>query len=152
MYGTAFQVGPNYEIVSPIGQGAYGVVVAAKVRNFVGEGEEDQLNDRGENEDDEDNKNEVGPGEEEDQASEMVAIKKIVLQGATAGMIRRTLRELKILRLVQHENCLTLLSVLPPPPRAEFKELYLVTNLMPTNLLQEIRKTRKANANNSSPN
>jgi len=76
----------------------------------------------------------------------MVAIKKIMLQGATAGMIRRTLRELKILRLVQHENCLTLLSVLPPPTRAEFKEIYLVTNLMPTNLLQEIRKTRKANA------
>ena len=73
----------------------------------------------------------------------MVAIKKIMLHGATAGMIRRTLRELKILRLVQHENCLTLLSVLPPPSREQFKELYLVTNLMPTNLLQEIRKTRK---------
>lgn len=31
VYGTNFEVGPNYEIVSPIGQGAYGVVVAAKV-------------------------------------------------------------------------------------------------------------------------
>ena len=68
----------------------------------------------------------------------MVAIKKIVLQGFTVGMIRRTLRELKILRLIQHENCLKLLSVLAPPPREEFKELYMVTNLMPTNLQQEI--------------
>ena len=67
-------------------------------------------------------------------AHEMVAIKKIMLQGFTAGMIRRTLRELKILRLLQHENCLTLLSVLPPKSREEFKEIYLVTNLMPTNL------------------
>ena len=73
----------------------------------------------------------------------MVAIKKIMLRGSTAGMIRRTLREIKILRLLQHENCLTLLSVLPPPSREEFKELYLVTNLMPTNLQQEIQKSRK---------
>lgn len=84
----------------------------------------------------------VEDGDEEDDGSEMVAIKKIVLQGATLGMIRRTLREIKILRLLQHENCLTLLSVLPPPSREEFKELYLVTNLMPTNLQQEIQKSR----------
>ena len=111
VYGTAFEVGPNYEIVSPIGQGAYGVVVAARVRNIVDEGDE-------EGKDPEVRQN-ANPetGEEEEQASEMVAIKKIMLKGATAGMIRRTLRELKILRLVQHENCLTLLSVLPPPPR-----------------------------------
>ena len=45
MYGTAFEVGPNYEIVSPIGQGAYGVVVAAKVRNLnEAEGTEDGPN------------------------------------------------------------------------------------------------------------
>ena len=34
VFGTSFEVGPNYEIVSPIGQGAYGVVVAAKVKNM----------------------------------------------------------------------------------------------------------------------
>ena len=79
----------------------------------------------------------------EGSSHEMVAIKKIMLQGSTVGMIRRTLREIKILRLLQHENCLTLLSVLPPPSREEFKELYLVTNLMPTNLQQEIQKSRK---------
>lgn len=40
-------------------------------------------------------------GEEADEsAHEMVAIKKIMLQGSTAGMIRRTLREIKILRLL----------------------------------------------------
>ena len=30
VFGTVFEVGDNYQIVSPIGQGAYGVVVAAK--------------------------------------------------------------------------------------------------------------------------
>ena len=31
--GTPFDVDPQYEILGPIGQGAYGVVVAAKVKN-----------------------------------------------------------------------------------------------------------------------
>ena len=117
--------------MSPIGQGAYGVVVAARVKNMNAlpnvqeDGSDDIKEPEGSNSDSE------AAGES---AHEMVAIKKIVLQGATAGMMRRTLREIKILRLLQHENCLTLLSVLPPPSREEFKELYLVTNLMPTNL------------------
>ena len=34
VYGTNFEVGNNYQIVSPIGQGAYGVVVAARVKNL----------------------------------------------------------------------------------------------------------------------
>lgn len=46
--------------------------------------------------------------EDEEEEDEMVAIKKIVLANFTAGMIRRTLREIKILRLLQHENMLTL--------------------------------------------
>ena len=33
VFGTVFELGENYEIVSPIGQGAYGVVVAAKIKN-----------------------------------------------------------------------------------------------------------------------
>ena len=87
VFGTVFNVGDNYEIVSPIGQGAYGVVVAAKVKNPI-EGEETE---EGKIE------GEGGEGEGDDQ---MVAIKKIVLQNFTAGMIRRTLREIKILRLL----------------------------------------------------
>lgn len=93
-------MGNNYQIVSPIGQGAYGVVVAARVKNLeslpnvLEDGqavnaleEEKQTNDSGD---------EGG----EEPAHEMVAIKKIMLQGSTAGMIRRTLREIKILRLL----------------------------------------------------
>lgn len=43
---------------------------------------------------------EDGQENEEETADEMVAIKKIVLANFTAGMIRRTLREIKILRLL----------------------------------------------------
>ena len=81
--------------------------------------------------------------EDEEEEDEMVAIKKIVLANFTAGMIRRTLREIKILRLLQHENMLTLLTVLPPPSREEFKEIYMISNLMPTNLTSEIQKYTK---------
>ena len=41
VFGTVFNVGDNYEIISPIGQGAYGVVVAAKIKNPI-EGEENE--------------------------------------------------------------------------------------------------------------
>lgn len=136
VYGTNFEVGSNYQIISPIGQGAYGVVVAARVKNL--DSLPNVLDDgRPVNSANEEQKSQhLDSGDElnDEPAHEMVAIKKIMLQGSTAGMIRRTLREIKILRLLQHENCLTLLSVLPPPSREEFKELYLVTNLMPTNL------------------
>ena len=77
----------------------------------------------------------------------MVAIKKIILKGTTSAMVRMTLRELKILRLLQHENLLTLYSILKPKDRENFDEIYLVTNLMMTNLTQEIQKTRRQKRN-----
>ena len=38
---------------------------------------------------------------------------------------------------------LTLLTIMPPPSRQEFKEIYMVSNLMPTNLTAEIHKYAK---------
>ena len=106
VYGTSFEVGPNYQVISPIGQGAYGIVVAARVKS---------INSVPDLKDDIDET--LDSTDQICDEHEMVAIKKILLKGFTAGMIRRTLREIKILRLLQHENCLTLLSILPPPPR-----------------------------------
>ena len=45
---------------------------------------------------------------------------------------------------------LTLLSILPPPSREEFKEIYMISNLMPTNLTAEIQKYSKG-ANGNGP-
>ena len=106
VYGTSFEVGPNYQVISPIGQGAYGIVVAARVKSI------NSVPDLKDDIDETLDSTDLICDEHE-----MVAIKKILLKGFTAGMIRRTLREIKILRLLQHENCLTLLSILPPPPR-----------------------------------
>ena len=106
-FGTNFQVGSDYNIVGPLGQGAYGVVVAARVMNIGAlpslmddnspllrsASAGDEMMTRGSlGENDED----CSPM----RGNEMVAIKKIMLEGFTAGMIRRTLRELKILRLL----------------------------------------------------
>ena len=93
--------------MGPLGQGAYGVVVAARVMNIGAlpslmddnspllrsASAGDEMMTRGSlGENDEDSSPMRG--------NEMVAIKKIMLEGFTAGMIRRTLRELKILRLL----------------------------------------------------
>ena len=54
----------------------------------------------------------------------------------------RTLRELKIQRLLSHENVLSIKSILQPRSLAEFNELYVVTDLMETDLSQIIKSNQ----------
>ena len=75
-----------------MGQGAYGIVVAAN----------DKL--------DPDN---------------LVAIKKIEKAFEHKIFTKRTLRELKILRYINHENIIGLKTILLPKSREEFEEMYL---------------------------
>lgn len=82
--GTEFEVDKRYEIIDPIGQGAYGVVVAAR--------------------DLEAGKDEQG----------LVAIKKIVKAFEHRVFSLRTYRELKIQRLLDHENVLSIKRILKP--------------------------------------
>lgn len=53
---------------------------------------------------------------------------------------KRTLREVKLLRALQHENIIRLLDVLPPD-HPDFHALYLVTDFMHTDLRQVISLT-----------
>mmetsp|Transcript_17565 Transcript_17565/g.16793 ORF Transcript_17565/g.16793 Transcript_17565/m.16793 type:complete len:96 (+) Transcript_17565:8-295(+) len=68
--GSRFEVDKRYEIIDPVGSGAYGVVVAAK------------------------------DAEAEDQENNLVAIKKIEKAFEHKVFAQRTLRELKIMRLL----------------------------------------------------
>jgi serine/threonine protein kinase len=68
--GSKFEVEKRYEIIDPVGSGAYGVVVAAKDL------------------------------EAEDQENNLVAIKKIEKAFEHKVFAQRTLRELKIMRLL----------------------------------------------------
>ena len=107
--GTNFEVDSQYEIIDPVGSGAYGIVVAAK----------DLASDDPEN--------------------ELVAIKKIERAFEHAIFTKRTLRELKIMRLLRHENVLSIKNILNPKSRDDFRDIYVVSELMETDLASIIK-------------
>ena len=105
---TQFEIDKRYDIIDPIGQGAYGVVVAAKDKEIEGD-------------------------------QNLVAIKKIVKAFEHRVFSLRTYRELKIQRLLDHENVLGIKRILKPKDRASFNEIYVVSELMETDLSQIIK-------------
>ncbi len=68
-----------------------------------------------------------------------VAIKKIANAFENATDARRTLREIRLLRHLRHENVVALLEVLAPARVADLNDVYLVYELMDTDLHQIIR-------------
>lgn len=73
------------------------------------------------------------------ETNERVAIKKIqnVFENRIDAL--RTLRELKLLRHARHENIIALKDVMLPPHRYSFKDVYLVYELMDSDLNQIIK-------------
>lgn len=76
--GSRFELPDTFEIIEPVGSGAYGIVVAVK----------DNSSD--------------------DQTNNLVAIKKIEKAFDHKVFALRTLRELKIMRLLDHDNILSI--------------------------------------------
>jgi mitogen-activated protein kinase 1/3 len=76
------------------------------------------------------------------ETNEKVAIKKInnVFENKIDAL--RTLRELKLLRHIRHENVIALKDVLMPIHRTSFKDVYLVYELMDTDLHQIIKSSQ----------
>lgn len=101
---TRFEVEKKYEIIDLIGYGAYGIVVAAKDTTLP------------------------------DGEGNLVAIKKIVKAFDHRVFSLRTYRELKIQRLLEHENILGIKRILKPKNRETFNEIYVVSELMETDL------------------
>ena len=58
---------------------------------------------------------------------EIVAIKKIEGAFEHTIMAQRTLRELKIMRLLEHENILGIITIMKPSNKDNFKDIYVVT-------------------------
>ena len=110
--GSKFEVDKQYEIIDPVGSGAYGVVVAAKDL------------------------------EAEDPDNNLVAIKKIEKAFEHKIFAQRTLRELKIMRLMQHDNVIGIKTILKPQNKDDFKEIYVVSELMETDLAQIIKSNQ----------
>lgn len=76
------------------------------------------------------------------ETNEEVAIKKIPNAFDNVIVAKRTLREIKILGHMDHENVLALREVIPPPQRELFNDVYIVTELMDTDLHHIIQNSQ----------
>ncbi|XP_074591300.1 mitogen-activated protein kinase 4-like [Curcuma longa] len=76
------------------------------------------------------------------ETNEKVAIKRIhnVFDNRVDAL--RTLRELKLLRHLRHENVIALKDIMMPPHRRSFRDVYLVYELMDTDLHQIIKSSQ----------
>ncbi|KAF7153643.1 hypothetical protein RHSIM_Rhsim01G0221500 [Rhododendron simsii] len=76
------------------------------------------------------------------ETNEMVAVKKIANAFDNFMDAKRTLREIKLLRHLDHENVIAIKDVVPPALRREFSDVYIVNELMDTDLHQIIRSNQ----------
>jgi serine/threonine protein kinase len=67
------------------------------------------------------------------------AIKKIEKAFEHKVFAQRTLRELKIMRLMNHENVLQICNIILPENRTDYNEIYVISELMETDLAQIIK-------------
>ncbi|CAA6656867.1 unnamed protein product [Spirodela intermedia] len=77
------------------------------------------------------------------ETGEMVAIKKIANAFDNHIDAKRTLREIKLLRHLDHENVIAIRDVIPPPVREPFNDVYISTELMDSDLHQIIRSNQE---------
>ncbi|KAF5191617.1 Mitogen-activated protein kinase [Thalictrum thalictroides] len=73
------------------------------------------------------------------ETNEMVAIKKISDAFDSYTNAKCTLREIMLLRHLDHQNVISIRDVIPPPERRAFSDVYIATELMDTDLHQIIR-------------
>jgi mitogen-activated protein kinase 1/3 len=73
---------------------------------------------------------------------EEVAVKKIGNAFDNRIDAKRTLREIKLLRHMDHENVITITDIIRPPTRENFNDVYIVYELMDTDLHQIIRSNQ----------
>ncbi|MFQ6653190.1 hypothetical protein Gotur_024718 [Gossypium turneri] len=73
---------------------------------------------------------------------EEVAIKKIGNAFDNRIDAKRTLREIKLLRHMDHENVIAIKDIIRPPLKEDFNDVYIVYELMDTDLHQIIRSNQ----------
>lgn len=73
---------------------------------------------------------------------EHIAIKKIENAFEHITFTKRTLRELRILRALRHENLIDVRSIFLPGAKADFEDIYVVSELMETDLASILKSTQ----------
>lgn len=76
------------------------------------------------------------------ESNEEVAIKKIGNAFDNRIDAKRTLREIKLLCHMDHENVIKIKDIIRPPEREKFNDVYIVYELMDTDLHQIIRSSQ----------
>ncbi|KAF8716128.1 hypothetical protein HU200_026401 [Digitaria exilis] len=76
------------------------------------------------------------------QTGERVAIKKIVDVFDHVSDATRILREIKLLRLLRHPDLVEIKHIMLPPSRREFRDIYVIFELMESDLHQDYVATR----------
>jgi len=116
--GMSFEVDSRYQLKSVVGKGAYGLVCAAEdtMATAAPSG--------------------AAPESPVSLTAGMVAVKKITDPFHDRTDSKRMLREIRLLRTLQHPNVLHLVDMSPPPSLSpdNWKDVYLVTRLFDTNL------------------
>jgi len=76
------------------------------------------------------------------ETNKKVAIKKIVNAFENVVDAKRTLREIKLLRHLKHENVIDIIDCVKPEVKATFEDVYLMYDLMDTDLYQIVRSSQ----------
>lgn len=71
-----------------------------------------------------------------------IALKKIEGVFQHLAVTKRTLRELRILRHLQHENLVRVKNIFLPSTRADFEDIYVVCELMETDLASTLKSNQ----------
>lgn len=98
--GTEFVLPTRYELIKPIGHGAYGVVISCN----------------------------------DTVTEQRVAIKKVPKAFDDVVDAKRVSREIKLLRFMNHENMMSVINIVRPPTLDQFRDVYIVSPLMETDL------------------
>ncbi|KAL0714795.1 hypothetical protein Bca4012_021774 [Brassica carinata] len=77
------------------------------------------------------------------ETNEKVAIKKIMHACRDQIFAKRTLREIKLLRHLEHENIVRIKDIVLPPQRDDFEDVYIVYELMDTDLEKLIKSNQE---------
>eukprot|EP00928_Gymnodinium_smaydae_P072057 TRINITY_DN55494_c0_g1_i1.p1 TRINITY_DN55494_c0_g1~~TRINITY_DN55494_c0_g1_i1.p1 ORF type:complete len:406 (-),score=87.28 TRINITY_DN55494_c0_g1_i1:109-1326(-) len=81
----------------------------------------------------------VCSAQDEEQVGEAVAIKKVENAFEHLTFAKRTLRELKILRHLRHENLIDVRMVYLPGEKDKFEDIYIISELMETDLASVLK-------------
>eukprot|EP00747_Dinoflagellata_sp_TGD_P180333 gnl/TRDRNA2_/TRDRNA2_32610_c0_seq1.p1 gnl/TRDRNA2_/TRDRNA2_32610_c0~~gnl/TRDRNA2_/TRDRNA2_32610_c0_seq1.p1 ORF type:complete len:403 (-),score=88.63 gnl/TRDRNA2_/TRDRNA2_32610_c0_seq1:64-1272(-) len=79
---------------------------------------------------------------EDKNLNQQIALKKIEGVFEHITITKRTLRELRILRHLQHENLVQIKNIFIPNTKATFEDIYVVSELMETDLASTLRSSQ----------